>query len=259
MTTLWAGERIYYPLHALPYTPAGRLPRGRSDPAFHTKPQLAAALAGQAQAARELAWGGPQAPGAWTTVVRRFRDGHTSVWWAADAVLGGYGPHQAVRLIIATTDPATLPAKATWYLATSLPRPGGPRAALSSFPPADLAEIVRLYGLRTWIEQGYKQVKDELGWADFQVRSDAAIRRHWALVACAFTFCRHTRPADPATSPQVPPAPAEVSGGERGVHRHDAIRGTVPASGRPLRPRLADPLRTAATLVAQLVEQAPAR
>nr|WP_311700418.1 hypothetical protein [Streptomyces sp. DSM 41699] len=32
----------------------------------------------------------------------------------------------------------------------------------SPHPPADLAEIVRLYGLRPWIEQGYKQIKDEL-------------------------------------------------------------------------------------------------
>ncbi len=39
------------------------------------------------------------------------------------------------------------------------------------------------------MEQGYKQVKGELGWADFQVRSDAAIQRHWHLVCCAFTFC----------------------------------------------------------------------
>jgi hypothetical protein len=52
-----------------------------------------------------------------------------------------------------------------------------------------LAEVVRLSGLRQWIEQGYKQVKQELGWADFQVRSDRAIRRHWALVCCAFCFC----------------------------------------------------------------------
>ncbi|WP_221465274.1 IS701 family transposase [Streptosporangium album] len=51
VTTLWADERVYYPLHAVPYTPAARLPRGRSDPAFRTKPQLAAALAGRAQAA----------------------------------------------------------------------------------------------------------------------------------------------------------------------------------------------------------------
>lgn len=53
---------------------------------------------------------------------------------------------------------------------------------------AQVAEIVRLYGLRQWVEQGYKQVKQELGWADFQDRFDRAIRRHWALVCCAFTF-----------------------------------------------------------------------
>ena len=48
---------------------------------------------------------------------------------------------------------------------------------------------MRLYAIRNWIEQGYKQVKDELGWADFQVRSDIAIRRHQVLVNCAFSFC----------------------------------------------------------------------
>ena len=42
------------------------------------------------------------------------------------------------------------------------------------------------------MEQGYKPVKQELGWADFPVRADRAdraIRRHWALVCCAFCFC----------------------------------------------------------------------
>ena len=39
------------------------------------------------------------------------------------------------------------------------------------------------------MEQGYKQAKGELGWADFQGRADAAIQRHWHLVCCAFTFC----------------------------------------------------------------------
>ena len=118
-----------------------------------------------------------------------FRDGHTETWWAADASPGrlrtrrhppaGRGHHR----------PGTLPDKATWYLATNLPRPGAPHDADSPHPPADLAEIVRLYGLRHWIEQSYKQVKDELGWADFQVRSDRAIRRHQTLVNCAFSFC----------------------------------------------------------------------
>ena len=48
---------------------------------------------------------------------------------------------------------------------------------------------MRLYAIHDWIEQGYKQVKDELGWADFQIRSDVAVCRHQALVCCAFSFC----------------------------------------------------------------------
>ena len=32
-------------------------------------------------------------------------------------------------------------------------------------------------------------MKNSLGWAHYQVRKDAAIRRHWQLVCCAFTFC----------------------------------------------------------------------
>src|SRR6266487_3211155 len=91
-------------------------------------------------------------------------------------------------LVVATADPATLPAKATWYLVTNLSRPGGPREPDSPHPAAGLAQIVRIYAIRNWIEQGYKQVKDELGWADFQVRSDVAIRRHQALVNCTFSF-----------------------------------------------------------------------
>ncbi|MER6170776.1 transposase [Streptosporangium sp. NPDC001681] len=104
------------------------------------------------EAAREPAWGGSDNPGAWTPVERRLWDGRTVTWWAADAVWAGHGPHQAVRLVIVTTDPGRLPAKATWYLATNLPRPDSPRAPVSRHPPADLAELVRLYGLRTWAD-----------------------------------------------------------------------------------------------------------
>jgi len=66
---------------------------------------------------------------------------------------------------------------------------------------------VRIYGIRHWIEQSYKQVKDELGWADFQVRSDITIRRHQALVNCAFSFCWDAWFAD--TPPQHEPAPLQ--------------------------------------------------
>ncbi len=66
-------------------------------------------------AARELAWDGPEDPGDWRPVTRTFRDGHTETWWAAEASLGGWGPDGARRLVVATADPGTRPDKATWY------------------------------------------------------------------------------------------------------------------------------------------------
>jgi SRSO17 transposase len=182
VTSLWADERVYYPLHVRPYTPAGRLPQGKADPDFRTKPQLAVALVDAAldagfsfravvadcfygenatfegaladaglpfvlalkpssgiwapadavhtpeEAARELQWNGPDDPGDCTPVVRRFRDGHEETWWAADLRYGPYGPDKPLRMVVATTDPATLPPLTTWYLATNLPRPGAPNA-----------------------------------------------------------------------------------------------------------------------------------
>src|SRR5258706_248929 len=114
-----------------------------------------------------------QPPGAWTAVVRRFHDGHEETWWALDLRLGSYAPEYPTRLVVATSDPRTLPAASTWYLVTNLPLPQTRRAAEHpAVPAAELAEVVRLYGLRQWVEQGYKQVKQELGWADCQVRSD---------------------------------------------------------------------------------------
>ncbi|MFF4602857.1 transposase [Streptomyces sp. NPDC001339] len=51
VTTVWTDGRVYHPLHATPCTPAHHFTHGRSDPAFHTKPQLAAALAVRGKAA----------------------------------------------------------------------------------------------------------------------------------------------------------------------------------------------------------------
>jgi hypothetical protein len=71
---------------------------------------------------------------------------------------------------------------------------------------------VRIYGLRHRVEQSCKQVKDEPGWADFQVRSDIAIRRHQVLVNCAFSFYwlaarppPRPAPAGDSLRPQQPP------------------------------------------------------
>ena len=193
----------------------------------------------------------------------RFRDGHAETWWAADARLGGWGPDRHHRLVVATTDPATLPKLSTWYLLTNLHRPASGRAQQTQ-----LAEIVGAYGLRNWVEQGYKQVKDELGWADFQVRSDRAIRRHWTLVCCAFSFCWHAGQAQAVAPGAGPAPPATVARPDqvaaRGAQQrldpdHDPTgggrSGGVMAAGAATGARLAGPMGVARTLLAWVVDQ----
>ncbi|MFJ1845993.1 transposase [Streptomyces sp. NPDC088146] len=51
VTTCWADENLYYPLYAVPYSPAHHFPKGKSDPGFRTKLQIAAELARTAKAA----------------------------------------------------------------------------------------------------------------------------------------------------------------------------------------------------------------
>jgi SRSO17 transposase len=52
VTSLWADERVYWPVDVVPYTPASRLAKGKRDPAFRTKPQLAAELVSAAKQAQ---------------------------------------------------------------------------------------------------------------------------------------------------------------------------------------------------------------
>jgi DDE superfamily endonuclease len=302
VTSLWADARCYWPVHAVPYTPASRLPGGERDPAFRTKPQLAVELvqaakqagipfravvadcaygdnpgftdtltaakvpfvlalkprkgtwapADQAhtpvEAAGELGWHGPTKPGRWRRVTRRFRDGHTETWWAADAQLSGWGPDRPLRLVVASIDPGRLPGHSTWYLLTNLPRPTSRRAQ-----PTDLAEVVRLYGLRNWVEQSYKLVKGELGWADFQVRSDRAIRRHWALVCCAFSFCWQAFLAEQPPAPESQAAPTAARGAQATGHPGGTGRAAVVASGAAPGAGLVDPMEHVATLLAVMV------
>jgi len=44
VTTLWADERVYYPLHLAPYTPAYYFEHGKRHPEFRTKLEKALRL-----------------------------------------------------------------------------------------------------------------------------------------------------------------------------------------------------------------------
>jgi hypothetical protein len=322
VTSLWADEEGYYPLHVVPYTPAKRRAKGKDDPAFRTTPQLAVELIDAAvaagfsfravvadclygehpavqtalwdgaipyvmglrahrgsgapaddphtpeDAARVVPWESPRAPGGGTAVVRRFRDGHRETWWAADLRLAGLAPEKPLRLVAVTADPARLPADSSRYLLTNLPPPDAPHTATSPIAPADLAEVARLYGLRTWVEQGDKQMEQELGWADWQVRTDRAIRRHWALVCCAFSFCWWAwsraptdQPVPGGTPDSAHPMPVASPGRGKSVAGERPPRRPAEqhvAGGAAAGAGVAPPVDPAPALVARLVPAAPA-
>ena len=57
----------------------------------------------------------------------------------------------------------------SWYIMTNL--------------ATDLPlNVAQLYSLRNWIEYGFKQVKNELGWADFRLTDYESIERWWEII-----------------------------------------------------------------------------
>jgi SRSO17 transposase len=220
--------------------------------------------------AHEAGWESAKHPGQWVPITRTFRDGSTQQWWALEIVAGPYGPDKTERAIVATTDPQTLPDLTTWYLVTNLPASTACPATPHLFAPANLEEVVRLYGLRMWVEQSYKQVKHALGWSQYQVRSDQAIRRHWQLVCCAFSFCWYhaSHPSSSGTAevpevcePEIPsptnvPAHAAGTGGKNQRGNKRATTGVLacgPAGGTGM----VGALDHAAALLASVVRAAP--
>jgi SRSO17 transposase len=312
VTSQWTDGTRHVPLGVKPYRPGSRLPLGKKDPAFHTKPELAWTLIQEAQAAgipfrlvvadsvygessqleahlvtagipyimglrpSHGTWQMVEDPAhppaftpaeaaarlpahAWEWTVRYDSHGTPLVRYVAELELGmggsGYGPTKGFRLIAATLDPATLKPENTWYLATTLP-----------LEEASPEQVYELYRLRDWIEHYYKPAKHELGWADYQVRPERAIVRHWQLVMLAFTFSLLVGaiPASGSASTAAPRSPAretaageKISGTELG-HRRRRVRG----AGRLERhaavgAQLALPLGSAAGVLATLVHERP--
>ena len=77
-----------------------------------------------------------------------------------------------------------------WLLLEWLAGQAGPsRQWLSTLPPStDLASLVRMVKIRWWIEQGYQQLKDELGLDHYEGRRWQGWHHHVTLTMMAFAF-----------------------------------------------------------------------
>jgi hypothetical protein len=168
--------------------------------------------------------------------------GQPLVRYVAELELGScHGPARGTRLIAATADPAVLKAEPAWFMAASL-----------TLAKADAAGACRIYRLRDRTGHSCKPAKHELGWADFQVRSEQAIVRHWQLVMLAFTLSLlATTPAEQGE--EAPPADSGTAAGEKSATAdHLAVH---TAAG----PQLAVPVGAPAAVLAPLVDRpAPA-
>lgn len=131
----------------------------------------------------------------WRAFERVFTDGSSQQRYLQETI---FGRRRAIRYFQITTDPVHRPSESTWQLMTNL--------------PGQIEDSVgNTFGLRTWIEYGFKQAKDELGWADFRLTDAASIVRWWELVLCAYLFVSLQAPvfaaqeaASPAATRQHP-------------------------------------------------------
>jgi hypothetical protein len=131
----------------------------------------------------------------WWPFERAFSDGTSQERFIRETI---FGTRRGVRSYQITADPATLLSETTWDLMTN--------------QPGKIEQTVgNTFGLRTWIEYGFKHAKDDLGWADYRVTDSAAIERWWDLVMSAYTLVS-LQSADFAARGHVAPAPAASSG-----------------------------------------------
>ncbi|NJM00150.1 MAG: IS701 family transposase [Synechococcaceae cyanobacterium RM1_1_27] len=102
----------------------------------------------------------------WRRYERIFADGTKEERYIREVI---FGHRMEKRYWELTKDPKELLEEGTFYLMTKKKE-------------IDYQAIGNLYGKRSWIEYGYKQSKDELGWSDYRLTHYQDIEKWWEMV-----------------------------------------------------------------------------
>ncbi|BCL38128.1 IS701 family transposase [Nostoc sp. MS1] len=106
-----------------------------------------------------------------------------------------YGKKGAITYWEITTDPETMPENSTSFVMTNL--------------SGNLKKILGdLYGLRTWVEYGFWQCKQELGWTDYRFTNFQHIEKWWEIIFCVYTMISLSSP--PFLSLNQAPSETEI-------------------------------------------------
>ena len=115
----------------------------------------------------------------WCKFERRFTNQKSETRYIREIV---YGKRRAITYWEVTTDPETMPENSTSFIMTNLQ--GNLKKTLGN-----------LYGLRTWVEYGFRQCKQELGWTDYRLTNFQQIEKWWEIIFCGYTMISLNSPA----------------------------------------------------------------
>jgi SRSO17 transposase len=115
----------------------------------------------------------------WCKFTRTFSNQKSETRYIREII---YGKRRDITYWELTTDPETMPENSTSFVMTNL--------------KGKLKKILGdLYGLRTWVEYGFRQCKQELGWTDYRFTSFQHIERWWEIIFCVYTMISLNSPA----------------------------------------------------------------
>ena len=105
----------------------------------------------------------------WCKFTRTFSNQSSEIRYIREII---YGKRNYRTYWEITTDTQTMPENSTSFIMTNL-----------QFSRSKMKKILgNLYGLRTWVEYGFRQCKQELGWTDYRFTNFAEINKWWEMI-----------------------------------------------------------------------------
>lgn len=115
----------------------------------------------------------------WCKFARKFSNQKSEIRYIREII---YGKKRAITYWEITTEPEMMPENSTSFVMTNMQ--GNLKKTLGN-----------LYGLRTWVEYGFRQCKQELGWTDYRFTNFQHIERWWEIIFCVYTMISLNSPA----------------------------------------------------------------
>ncbi|SKB11460.1 transposase [Planktothrix sp. PCC 11201] len=109
----------------------------------------------------------------WCKFERVFSNGESETRYIREIIFGKRSPRTYWEI---TTDPETMPEASTSFVMTNLTEN---RNQIKK-------TLGNLYGLRTWVEYGFRQCKQELGWTDYRLTDFQDIEKWWEIIFCVY-------------------------------------------------------------------------